>query len=280
MRGGGFEGQDALQGFADVFFADAEGDGVFFARGFAVEREAELVKEKFLEDQALLRRRAKRVERFERFSRLRKMNVDHGLAARGIAETRAQIFRKDVRHVRIEELHCGVHGAANRARAERADGFVDGNDAADFGGVRLAVAEHLELRIDHFEARGTQLVDFGFAVKNELLAGLEAAFEIAAVKKFAGEQAAGGVLYEQMIDGVVCEFVRDGLAAHDARANGVGAVGLDVFDIGKMDAVFVAERQVGEQVFERVNAALGEKFGALRADAFDHAHFGGETECH
>ena len=203
LRGGRFEGQDALERFADFFFADAEGDGVFLARGFAVEGEAELVKKKLFEDEALLRRRAKCVELFERFSRLGKMNVDQRFAARGIAEPRAQSFRENVRHVGIDELHRGVHRAANGARAERADGFVNGNDAADFGGVRLAVAEHLELRIDHFDARGAHLVDFGFAVKNELLAGLEAAFEIAAVKKFAGEQTAGGILYEQMIDGVV-----------------------------------------------------------------------------
>jgi hypothetical protein len=55
------------------------------------------------------------------------------------------------------------------------------------------------LRIDHFETRGAELVDFGFAVKDEELPGLQAAFEVAAVKKLAGEQAAGFVLDEQMI---------------------------------------------------------------------------------
>ena len=65
LRGGRFEGQDALERFADFFFADAEGDGVFFARGFAVQREAELVKKKLFEDEALLRRCAKRVEFIE-----------------------------------------------------------------------------------------------------------------------------------------------------------------------------------------------------------------------
>jgi hypothetical protein len=29
-----------------------------------------------------------------------------------------------------------------------------------------------------------------------------------------------------------------------------------------------------------VNAALGEKLGALRADAFDHAHIGCQAQCH
>src|SRR6266852_4868610 len=51
----GLEGEDALEGFADGVFAEAEGDGVFLASGFAVEREAELIEEKFLEDEALLR---------------------------------------------------------------------------------------------------------------------------------------------------------------------------------------------------------------------------------
>ncbi len=47
-----------------------------------------------------------------------------------------------------------------------------------------------------------------------------------------------------------------------------------------MDAVFVTERQVNEEVLEGVNAALGEELGALRTDALDHAHFGCETERH
>src|SRR5271169_4897655 len=49
LCGGGFEGEDALERFADFFFADAEGDGVFLARGFAVERKAQLIEEKFFE---------------------------------------------------------------------------------------------------------------------------------------------------------------------------------------------------------------------------------------
>jgi hypothetical protein len=275
-----FEREDALDGFADFFFADAEGDGVFFASGFAIERKAELIEEKFFEDEALLRRREKRVEFFERFLGIGKVDVDEGIAARGKAEALAQSFRKNIGHVRIDELDGGVHGAANGARAERADAFVNGDDAADFGGVGLAIAKHFELGIDHFDAGGAELIDFSFAVKDELLAGLEAAFEIAAVKKLAGEEATGGVLHEEMIDGVVGELIGDGLAAHDFGANGVGAGRLDVFYGGEMDAIFVAEGEIGEEILEGKDAALGEKFGALRADAFDHADFGGETESH
>ncbi len=206
--------------------------------------------------------------------------MDQRFAPRGIAEPLTQNIWEDIRHAGIDELYSCIHGTANGARAECADSFIDGNDAANFGGVRLTVAEHFELRVDHFESRGAHFVDFGFAVKDELLPGFEAAFEIAAVKEFAGKEAAGGILYEQMIDGVVGELIRDSLAAHHARANRVCAGRLDVFDIRELDSVFVAERQVGEQVLKRMNAALGEKFGALRADAFDHAHFGCQAQRH
>jgi len=47
-----------------------------------------------------------------------------------------------------------------------------------------------------------------------------------------------------------------------------------------MDAVFVTKWQVEEEIVERIDAALGEKFGALGADAFDHADFGGQREGH
>src|SRR3981081_4802477 len=66
------------------------------------------------------------------------------------------------------------------------------------------------------------------------------------------------------------------LAAHALHANGVNAVGLNVFYIGKMDAVLVTEREVGRQVFERVNSALGQQFCSLRANALNHAYISGQ----
>ena len=111
------------------------------------------------------------------------------------------------------------------------------------------------------------------------MALLEAAFEIAAVKKFARELASG-ILHQKMVDGVASAHGADGLTAHDAGADGVYPVGLDVANVGKVDAVFVAERQIVEEIVDRVDAALGEEFGAVRADAFDHADFGGQGQGH
>ena len=111
------------------------------------------------------------------------------------------------------------------------------------------------------------------------MALLEAIFEIAAVKKFAGELA-GRILHKKMIDGVASAHGAHGLTAHDTGANRVYAVGLDVLYVGEVDAVFVAERQVVKEIVDRVDAALGEEFGTLWADAFDHADFGGQRDGH
>jgi len=108
---------------------------------------------------------------------------------------------------------------------------------------------------------------------------LEAAFEIATVKKFA-RKLASGILHEEMIDGVASAHGAHGLATHDASANSVDAVGLDVANVGEVDAIFVAERQIVKKIVDRVDAAFGEKFGAVGADAFDHADFGGQGEGH
>lgn len=133
--------------------------------------------------------------------------------------------------------------------------------------------------IDHFDARGAHFVDFGFAVKDEELALLEAAFEIAAMEKFAGELASG-ILHEKMIDGVASTHRAHGLSAHDAGANGVDPVGLDVLNVGEMNAVFVAEGQIVKKIVERIDAAFSEEFRAVRADAFDHADFSCQGQGH
>ncbi len=108
---------------------------------------------------------------------------------------------------------------------------------------------------------------------------LEAALQVAAVKKLAGERA-GLILDEKVINGVAAPHAAHGLAAHDTRADGVRAIWLDVTDIRKAGAVFVTKRQVGKQIFESVDAPLRQQLRALRADALDHANFRGETEGH
>ncbi len=129
------------------------------------------------------------------------------------------------------------------------------------------------MRIDHFNARGAEAIDFGFSMENEELARFQAAFEIATVEKFAGERASV-VLDEKMIDGVASTHAADSLTASDADAQREDIVGANIFDLGKVQTVFVAEREIAEEIFEGVDTALGEKLGALRAYTFDHLDVG------
>jgi hypothetical protein len=129
------------------------------------------------------------------------------------------------------------------------------------------------LRIDHFNARGAKAIDFGFAIEDEKLAGFQAAFEVATMKKFAGERT-GVVLHEKVIDGIASTHAANSLTAGDADTQRENIVGTHVFDLRKVEAVFVAEREVAEKIVESVDAAFGEELGALRAYAFDHLDVG------
>ena len=234
LRGGGLERQHALESFANMVFAHAEGDGVFLTLQLAIERHAELIEEKFFEDQALLGGRSKLVEGVERGIGRREVRLDDGVAANRKIHAAADGRGKEIGKTWIKMLQGGVRGAADGARAESADGFVDGNDAADFGRVVIFfpgfLAEQFELRIDHFHARRAEAIDFDFAVQDEQLAGLEAAFEIAAMKKFAGEGETGFVFYEQVVDGVASAHAAYGGTTGYAHAQRVDVAGANIFD--------------------------------------------------
>ena len=115
-------------------------------------------------------------------------------------------------------------------------------------------------------------------MQHQPLPRLQPPFQIPAVKKLARQQATRLVLHQQVIDRVVRELVRNRLPAHHLRANRVDAVRLDIFHVGKVDAIFVAKRQVQQQVFDGVNPALGQQLRALRTDALDHLDVGGQGQ--
>ena len=171
LRVGGLEREDAFQGVANVFFANVKGDCFLFAGGTAFEGKTELEEEELFEDEAALGRAAVFVQRGDGFVRRREVRLRYRDRAWRKLETSAEFFGKDFGHAaRVDQLEGGVDGAANGAGAEGADGFVDGDDAANFGGVggvRTAVSgERFDLGIHHFDAGGAEFVDFGFAVED------------------------------------------------------------------------------------------------------------------
>src|SRR2546430_1417698 len=165
-------------------------------------------------------------------------------------------------------LQGAVNRPANRARSKRADGLIDRHNAADFRRIESFAADDFHLRIDHLDSRGPLLIHFGFAVENQLLAVLQAAFEVATVKEFAG-QGTGFVLNKQVVDRVATTHGADGLAAGHRDAQGVNRVGPNVFNLGKLDAVFITKRQIPEQILQSVDTTLGEQLGTLRANALN-----------
>ena len=68
------------------------------------------------------------------------------------------------------------------------------------------------------------------------------------MEKFAGKKSARCVLHEEVINSVAAAHPADGLTAHYLGSDGVNAVWLDVLDVRKMNAVFVAERQIRQQI--------------------------------
>src|SRR5262245_7864279 len=83
-----------------------------------------------------------------------------------------------------------------------------------------------------------------------------------------------------MIDRIASSHASHGRATGYAHSHRVDVAGADIFDLRKVDAVFVAERQIAQKVCERVDASLGEEFCALGADSFEHAHVGLQTFRH
>ena len=74
LRVGGLERQHALDRFADGRLAHAKRDPRLLLRRFLPHGDAQLVKEKFLENQAQVGLRTKRIQRLDRFRRGRKMH--------------------------------------------------------------------------------------------------------------------------------------------------------------------------------------------------------------
>ena len=123
------------------------------------------------------------------------MRLDQGVAARRIF----QFFKKrrwqNIKDIGIKVLQNGVNGAADLARAESADGFVDGDDATGVEGgfgVVFVAGEKFRFRMHHLQLTAVA-VEFDFAEERDAGTGGEAVGEVGSVEPFGEEDGAGGV---------------------------------------------------------------------------------------
>ena len=276
LRRGGLEGQNFLYRFADARLAHGKGMAALLLRFAPAHGQAKLVVEQLLENQPALRGCAEGVQRVQVGVRGREVRHLDGRAPRGELKARADGLRQRIEDIVLEQAQRVMDDAPQHPRADAAQAFVDGHDAADFGRVFFTAAEQLILRIDHFHFAGAVSVEIRFAVQHDGLAGLEAAFEILAVEEAAVERAAG-VLYGEVVDAAAPAAESSQAAVDHFAAHGHHAPAGNVSNRREVHAVFVTEGQAAQQVFQRDDAVLGQCRGARRSHAFEVHHLAGEV---
>src|SRR5208283_4032885 len=274
LRGGRMKRQDALYGIADAV-VDLEGDTGLSARLAALEFESEFEKEKFLEDEPDVRRRARRLQVSEALADFRPVRLPESAPA--IDQPHAPADRTGYRVGKIlgEVLEHAVNYAAEPARGEAAipGTFVDGNDATNFKRMpllflstaiavrRRGIVQDFELRLDDFEAVASAITRFNFAIKRHQHSGTKFVLQVRGVEPYA----------LQRVTALANRHLEDG---HSARAEqSTGAYLCDdaghltraqFADTARVQAVFVTERQVVEQILDRCDALLQQNLGEPR----------------
>jgi hypothetical protein len=128
------------------------------------------------------------LNRVNRFRPRWKVNETDGFAPRGKLVSREHLPRKRVGHRARKLFERLINNPPHYPRTDAANRFVDWNDAADFGRVRVAGAEQFVFRINHLNPAGPVRVQISLPVKDDPLPRLEFLFEIISVKELAGER--------------------------------------------------------------------------------------------
>ena len=116
-------------------------------------------------------------------------------------------------------------------------------------------------------------------MNHQILAGFESLLEIMPVEEFAGERTRFIADFE-VVHPALRSRIPDQAAPVYPSANGVDAARSDVTNFGEVNPVFVAERQIPQQVFKCAQPALGENFRAARAHARQVQEFGCRSHGH
>src|SRR5580704_776728 len=284
LCGRGLKRQDALYGIADFSFTNAHGNAALGVMTRPAKRESQLIVEKFLEDQTSLRGAPKAIEQIDVFILGREVGEEDRVATRGKFVAFADLRRERIGNITFEIGEDSINNFAKHARADCADGFVDGNDAANLGGICGAAfrcADGFDLRIHHFEACWAVRIDFHFAVQDKALAFFHAAFKIGAVEK-ARMESARTVAKCDVEDGWASASEADGGASTGGYLceNGVNLAGDNFSNFGEADTVFVTEGEIAEKVAGGEESAFLQHGGAVRANATEKFYWSCQGDAH
>ena len=125
--------------------------------------------------------------------------------------------------------------------------------------------------MDELEFAGVRAGGFELAVEGDGLAGEELALQVGSAEPH-GFDGVGALAYGDFKEGAGGGVEESGAA--DFADDGGHGVGLQVGDGLDVEAVFVAEGEVIQEVFNSVDLSFGEVGGDVRADSLDELHGG------
>ena len=131
------------------------------------------------------------------------------------------------------------------------------------------------MRLHDLEAMAAAIAGLHFAVQSYQHAGAEFVLEIRRVKPNTFQRVAA------LADGHLEQRHAAGAKESEGADLGDNAghlAGTQFADAARVEPVFVAKRQVVEQVLDVADALLQQDFGEARANALDVLHVGGEIE--
>src|ERR1035438_2754703 len=281
------ERQNSLYGVAYAA-ANLESDPRLRAHLPALEFESQFEEEKFFEDEADVRRGARRLQIRQALTHLRPVGLPESATAIDQAHVPADHSGDRVGRVLVKALQHGVDHAPEPARGKTAiaGSFVNGDDATDLerlplGFVASAVAvgsrivQNLELRLDNFEAVASTIARFHLAVQRQQHAGAKLVLQVGGVEPHALQRVT------PLADG----HLEDGHAARAEQSEGAHLgddaghlAGAQLANATGIEPVLVAEGQIVKQVFYGADALLQQNLREPRPNAFDELYVGGEVE--
>src|SRR5664279_2186650 len=281
------EGQNSLHRIAYAA-ANLESDPRLSAHLPALEVQPGVEERKVFEDEADVRRSARRLQVRQALTHLRPVGLPESATAIDQAHVPADHSGDRVGRVLVKALQHGVDHAPEPARRKTAiaGSFVNGDDATDLerlplGFVASAVAvgsrivQNLKLGLDNFEAVASTIARFHLAVQRQQHAGAKLVLQVGGVEPHALQRVT------PLADG----HLEDGHAARAEQSEGAHLgddaghlAGAQLANATGIEPVFVAEGQIVKQVLDGADALFQQNLGNLWPNAFDELYVGGEIE--
>src|SRR5438477_4341149 len=248
----------------------------------AFEFKSEFDEKELVKNHADVGRRAERLQLVQALSGLGPVHVPQGCPRRDQSQVRANRRWNRIRQIGSQVVERGVNCPPKPARGKPSCGFVNGYDTANFQRLcrllfrailRIAgIAQDFKLRLDDLQFASV-LILLHLAVERNHLTGDKFVLQIGLVKEETA-QAGAALPHRKLEDGHLPGAKETGVP--NLSDNGCHFSGTQFRDPARVEAVFIAEREIMEQVADGENALRGKDFRNARTDAFYVLHGRGE----